>query len=332
MFKKITSSVKFVQLYHNHIQKQFINYSIRSCRKMSTHQLNDSISPEWLNRARAVVPKLSANRHKGQAGRIGIIGGSLEYTGAPYFAAISSLKVGADLVHVFCMRDAATVIKSYSPELIVHPILDAVNSIDLIQPWLERLHVLVIGPGLGRDETVLATVTQLIYLCKDLRKPLVIDADGLFLLSQNLNIIKDYNGIVLTPNVMEFERLFGKDGIDFDTKMNEVGIDGKTILEKGFTDKIYCTGRLNDYLELSGGGSGRRCGGQGDLLSGSIATFICWAIQHGDQNVGPVSCYAACCLVKELNRRAFADKGRSMIASDMIDYIHPVFIDLFEVR
>ena len=46
------------------------------------------------------------------------------YLGAPYFAAISALKVGADLVHVFCEKEAGTVIKTYSPELIVHPVLD----------------------------------------------------------------------------------------------------------------------------------------------------------------------------------------------------------------
>ena len=63
-----------------------------------------------LERARNIVPHLDTDRHKGQAGRIGIVGGSLEYTGAPYFAAISALKVGADLVHVFCPDAAAQVI------------------------------------------------------------------------------------------------------------------------------------------------------------------------------------------------------------------------------
>nr|KAF6374703.1 NAD(P)HX dehydratase [Pipistrellus kuhlii] len=70
-----------------------------------------------------IIPPLTSKKHKGQAGRIGIVGGCQEYTGAPYFAAISALKVGADLSHVFCTREAAPVIKSYSPELIVHPVL-----------------------------------------------------------------------------------------------------------------------------------------------------------------------------------------------------------------
>ncbi|KAI3681610.1 hypothetical protein L6452_36410 [Arctium lappa] len=57
-------------------------------------------------------------------GRIAVIGGCREYTGAPYFSAISALKIGADLSHVFCTKDVAPVIKGYSPELIVHPLLE----------------------------------------------------------------------------------------------------------------------------------------------------------------------------------------------------------------
>ena len=49
-----------------------------------------------------LIPPLSPDAYKGQAGKIAVIGGCKEYTGAPYFAAFSALKVGADLSHVFC--------------------------------------------------------------------------------------------------------------------------------------------------------------------------------------------------------------------------------------
>lgn len=289
-----------------------------------------ALSMEWIHRAKAVVPKLSDDRHKGQAGRIGVIGGSLEYTGAPYFAAISALKFGADLVHVFCMKDAATVIKSYSPELIVHPLLDATNPIESIRPWLERLHVLVIGPGLGRDASVLATVAQLIQICKELKKPMVIDADGLFLLSENIDVLKNGENIVLTPNAMEYQRLFGVNGVDFTRKMQQIDSNGVTVLLKGAVDKIF-TGNCSaaDCLEISGG-SGRRCGGQGDILSGTIAIMYCWAQQYGDEEPAKLACYAASYFVKELNIFTFRDRGRSMVASDMIEQIHGVFQYTFE--
>lgn len=76
-----------------------VSKNLRSRSNLST--MNES---SLLTLSKELVPPLSKGRHKGQAGRIGVFGGSLEYTGAPYFAAISALKVGADIVHVFCSR------------------------------------------------------------------------------------------------------------------------------------------------------------------------------------------------------------------------------------
>jgi len=84
-----------------------------------------------------------------------VIGGSPDYTGAPYYAGAASLKAGADISHVFCYKDAAIPIKSYSPELIVHPCLT--NKEELLK-WLEACTSVVIGPGLGRDEELLPVI------------------------------------------------------------------------------------------------------------------------------------------------------------------------------
>ena len=111
-----------------------------------------------LEAIKQAIPPLVETKYKGQAGRIGVVGGSKEYTGAPYFAAISALKVGCDLSHVFCTSAASPVIKSYSPELIVHPLLDEVDALNEFLQWLPRLHVLVVGPGLGRNSQILSVV------------------------------------------------------------------------------------------------------------------------------------------------------------------------------
>lgn len=108
------------------------------CNPFSSTMANvNTISKELLIlEMKKSIPVLSNSLRKGESGRIGIIGGSLEYTGAPYFAAIAALRVGCDLVHVFCMKEAAPVIKSYSPELIVHPLLDSPNALEAISEWL----------------------------------------------------------------------------------------------------------------------------------------------------------------------------------------------------
>ena len=68
-----------------------------------------------------IIPSLSYNLHKGQLGRIGVIGGSRDYCGAPYYCGESTLKFGADLCTIYCSYDALIPIKSYSPELMVTP-------------------------------------------------------------------------------------------------------------------------------------------------------------------------------------------------------------------
>lgn len=65
---------------------------------------------------------------------------------------------------------------------------DMVN--ETIGPWLPRLHVVIIGPGLGRDPTVLEGVGHLVDLCRAAAKPLVVDADGLWLATLRPDLFK----------------------------------------------------------------------------------------------------------------------------------------------
>jgi ATP-dependent NAD(P)H-hydrate dehydratase len=93
------------------------------------------------------------------------VGGSFEYTGAPYLAAMGALRAGADLAHVFCAQEAVIPIKSYSPELIVHAIPYAdgpVAALAAVDKWLLAMHTLVIGPGLGRFDWLCNIVIEVV--------------------------------------------------------------------------------------------------------------------------------------------------------------------------
>lgn len=270
-----------------------------------------------IKEVRRVLPKLDAEHHKGQHGRIGIIGGSLEYTGAPYFAGISALRVGADLVHVFCAKDAAQPIKSYSPDLIVHPLLDHPDAVTEISKWLERLHVIVIGPGLGDNPMIVDNVKNLLASDVMKQKRLVIDADGLKLIDY-IDTIPGLVGI-MTPNAIEAQRL------------NGLQPKGFVAMYKGPRDGITNTYGIEFYgCEFRG--TGRRCGGQGDLLSGSIATLYYWAVSAGSVNPEVVACQGAGLLVRLCNYEAFEVRGRGALAVDMIDQIPLVFKNYFETQ
>ncbi|KAG7188949.1 hypothetical protein KM043_008548 [Ampulex compressa] len=306
-----------------------------------------STDERMLKGIRRVVPSLNNAKYKGHDGRIGIFGGSTEYTGAPYFAAMSALRVGADLVHIFCAKDASIPIKSFSPEPIVHPVLDQYDALKHIKPWLDRLHVIIIGPGLGRDDKILKVIAELISICREIKKPLVIDADGLFLVSQKPDIIREYPGLILTPNAMEFSRLAKAvlekssppvpmpKGTDVKHLAEALG-KNVVVLHKGAKDVIADGHKGTETVSCGLAGSGRRCGGQGDLLAGSLAVFWWWAICTGSNEyaLSPsiAASYAASRLVRECNSSAYKIKQRGMLTSDMLEQIPAVFARVFETH
>lgn len=80
-----------------------------------------------------------------------------------------ALRAGVDLAHVFCEKSAGTAIKSYSPELIVHPLLAVARSgepkdeaIRAVGEWIPRVDGLLVGPGLGRDPMIVEVASELI--------------------------------------------------------------------------------------------------------------------------------------------------------------------------
>ncbi|CAB1121212.1 unnamed protein product [Ectocarpus sp. CCAP 1310/34] len=183
-----------------------------------------------------LVPELGNDRYKGQLGRVGVFGGSEDYTGAPFFASMSALRMGADLAYVFTAKEAAPALKAYSPELMVttvysgdmltggsatgtrgddkgdnesdfcsaalaRPIADSVSS------RLPKLHSLLLGPGMGRHPTVIAAAAGIVASARGRGLPLVLDADAIAMVVDDPGTIRGCTLAVLTPNANEFRLL-----------------------------------------------------------------------------------------------------------------------------
>merc|ERR1719500_2645984 len=323
--------------------------SIQEARKISS--MSSALLPEGSVRAvatlgeqelqqaaRALVPRLTHELHKGECGRIAVFGGCVMYTGAPYFAAIAGVKTGADLAHVFCEQQAGVVIKAYSPELIVHPVLDQEYGIEDIEVWLPRVHAAVVGPGLGRNQSTLGRASLVLEKAKLLGIPLVVDADALWQVNSNPGLVQGYTRAVLTPNAMEFSRLVkavlrreaAPSGEPEPALVAELAaaLGHVTILHKGLRD-IISDGR--DTVVCGAAGSPRRCGGQGDLLAGALATFLHWALNMSQPSASPLlAAWAAARLARGCGEQAFRQAGRAATTSDMIANIHEVFNRLYE--
>ena len=207
---------------------------------------------------------------------------------------------------------------------------------------LDRLHVIVIGPGLGRDPAMQETCARVIKAAKEKNISFVLDADGLNLVQKQPELVNGYKECILTPNIVEFGRLAESQNIDTkgdQTKLCEKlasALGGVTIIQKGKVDNIS---NGTHTLISDGEGGLKRSGGQGDTLTGSLATLLAYRRAYLDKlwdhenDMKPDELLALCAyggsaITRECSRLAFKAKGRSLQASDLTEHVHTAFLDL----
>lgn len=313
----------------------------------------NTTSKELLGKVYKMIPPMMESFHKGQLGRVAVIGGSEDYTGAPYFSAMASAKLGCDMSHVICEPGAGAVIKTYSPNLMVHPYMrqsknlaqnESIDSVSSeVVGMLSRLHVIVIGPGLGRDKLMQDTCAKVIEEARKQGIPFVLDADGLFLAQTRPELVEGCKECILTPNVVEFGRLAKAKGVAVDegepaelcAKLSKA-FGGVTIIQKGSKDYIS----NGDHTLVSEGEGGlKRSGGQGDTLTGSLATLLAYRKAYHDKiwdhggdmdraETLALAAYGGSAITRECSRLAFKEKGRSLQASDLTEHVHQAFLNV----
>lgn len=354
---------------------------------------------EFAQQIKQLIPELTAGSHKGQAGKSCIIGGSAAYTGAPYFSSMTTLKLGMDLATVCCSVDAAIPIKSYSPELMTRPTLipkylaniDGINEncgskhseqqvVDSVVKTVSSdvidrgNHVIIVGPGLGKDELVMKQIAEIFKLVRSKDLPIIVDGDGIHALTESPDTLKGYQHAVITPNAAEFRRLYIKYlpdteppamSLPVDDKLvdfmqqNQTGgileltdplakdtvelanaMGGVTIIRKGPID-VISNGKIAVYC--SSQGALRRCGGQGDVLTGVIGSFLAWSsIREAKSNESKrddhslpgevIAGYAGCLFVRQSAHNVFQRHGRSMLASHLVDEMEHIIEQWAPVR
>lgn len=228
----------------------------------------------------------SSDSHKGNNGKVLIVGGSKDYYGAPAIAGFAALSSGADLVYIAAPSPASLPIKVTSPDFIVHE-LDGdylnLSHRDEILELASNVDAVLIGPGAGRNDE---TSKLFNVLASKIKKPLVIDADALK--EVDISIIKNKENLILTPHFFEFKEFFSNSisqlGINPNTlHLSEDSssfkvIDEKitsfqriareikgTIILKGKYDLIINSKR---FKINKAGNSGMTVGGTGDVLAG----------------------------------------------------------------
>jgi len=226
--------------------------------------------------AAAALPPRKRDGHKGDFGKLLIIGGSVGFTGAPYLTALAAERSGCGLVYlgvpeVIWEAEAARCVSAMP-----FPLAERRGALSrrALPALLERLagcDVLALGPGLGRSESARQLVLEVL---RETEKPVVLDADGINALKGHIDILDSRRGrvTILTPHDGEFSRLGTLTGDRAGTARAFAQAHGCVLVLKGH--RTVTAGPEGNALVNTTGNSGLAKGGSGDVLTGLIASLL----------------------------------------------------------
>ncbi len=222
------------------------------------------------------LPKRDPLSHKGDHGKILIVGGSTGYTGAPSFASRAAVRAGAGLVWLGVPREIWPVTAVKNDEAMPFPLpCDEKGRLTVdVLPELRRrwkdCGVLAMGPGLGRSDDIVAVVSAAV---EEFPGVLVLDADALWAVSREEGLLRRARGtVVVTPHMGEFARMGGDTAKDrLNAALAFAGREGcVTVLKGHHTLAAFPDGSASI---AAAGTAGMAKGGSGDVLTGILAGF-----------------------------------------------------------
>ena len=278
------------------------------------------------------LPQLAPRRvdsHKGDFGRVLIVGGSRGMAGAPALAGMAALRSGAGLVTLAVPASVQPTVAKFEPSYMTIACGNDTDAafgsghLDQLLAATAPMTAVALGPGLGTADSTVELV-QALY--RELPVPLVVDADGLNALARETRLLKAPPAArILTPHPGEFARLFGKPcGTDTESRAEHAALLARrddtgstTVVLKGHHSIVTDGSR---FAVNSTGNPGMATGGTGDCLTGMIVALL-------GQHLSP---WKATRLGVHLHGLAgdlaVKDVGEaSLIASDLARYLPEAF-------
>ncbi len=276
---------------------------------------------------RNMLPKRKPVSNKGTYGHALCICGSMKMTGAAYLSVSGALRSGVGLVTAAFPQSAYAGIAPKLAEPLLLPLESnfegtfAYSAMADITEASKRATAVLIGCGIGFNKD---TTTLVHNLIKEIKVPIILDADGINALSTNIDILKEAQApIILTPHPGEMSRLCGKTVAEIIA--NPIGIAHDFAKKHGVTvvlktaNTVICDGKSDVYINTTGN-SGLSKGGSGDLLAGITVSFVAQGMKPFDAAVSAVYLHG-------LGADIVADKTsmRGMLPSDVLNFLPELF-------
>lgn len=263
------------------------------------------------------LPARDRLSHKGDHGKLLILGGCMGYTGAPSLCAHAAVRAGAGLVYLGVPEDIYAITAVKNDEAMPFARTDA-----LAAERLSQCDVCVIGPGMGRTEDTLALTRYVLENAGT--RPVVADADALWALSRDPALLDNTEAaLVLTPHEGEFARLLGRPVRDrLHDALSFAETHGCAVVLKGH--RTICAFPDGKAYVIDAGNPGMAKGGSGDVLAGVIGAML-------GQLTGRRAVVTACWLHARSGDIAAGKFGEyALKAGDLIDTLFRAELEIME--
>lgn len=284
--------------------------------EINTNVLND----EEYN---SLLPKRKPRSNKGTYGKLLVIAGSDEMTGAAILSSKAAYRMGVGLVNLASTKEVINIAQNNIIENIntILPCEDGkvcLKSFDTLKDIINNVSAIAVGPGLGQSKEVTKFICELLY---NVKVPIIIDADALNAVAKDINILKVCKApTIITPHPAEMSRLTGipvQDILDNTVeiaKQFSLEYDVVTLLKDSRT--IIANPDSQIYINTTGN-SALAKGGSGDVLTGIISSLVA-------QGTNP---FLAAALGAYIHGKAGEKASRQfgmagVLASDLINYLH----------
>ena len=269
---------------------------------------------------RKLLPRREKFAHKGSFGHGLIISGCYGMMGAALLAGEACLRAGAGLATLHIPRFGYNIIQTALPEALVS--IDQSDILFSEPPDLSPYTAIGIGPGLGCKPN---TGKGLLMLLEKTGVPLLIDADGLNILSRHpewMDLLP--HGSILTPHPKEFDRLAGESSTGYERHRKQIAFAqkyGVIVVLKGAYSGIAAPD--GSYFFNTTGNPGMATGGSGDVLSGLITGLLAQGMEPLNAALTGVYLHG---LAGDL--AAGASSQEALIAGDLLKFLGAAFSDV----
>ncbi len=275
-----------------------------------------------------LLPPRAADSHKGDYGKVLLVGGSRGMSGAIALAGMACLRSGAGLVTLAVPHVCLDVVASFEPCYMTVPLpCDewgrlTVAAQEPLAELADSVTCIACGPGLGRSQRVTDVVA---WMYQVLPQPIIFDADALFALAERRDRLDEPAGPrILTPHLGEFKRLAGEQNLDREKAeifAAQVAISRQAVILLKGHDTVITDGQRS--VHNTTGNPGMATGGSGDVLTGIIAALL-------GQRLTPFDAARLGAHVHGLAGDLAAAKlgTTSMIASDIVAHLPEAFLSL----